>query len=65
MEDGLYQIAPIITWDVSYKSWDEFPTPQKFFALGEVIAHLKYLEAEGKIQSELQNGQMLFSRRMP
>jgi glyoxylase-like metal-dependent hydrolase (beta-lactamase superfamily II) len=58
------QIAPFITWDVSYKSWAEFPTPQKFYAVGEVIAHLKYLESKGKIQSKLQNGQLLFSRRI-
>lgn len=57
-----YQVAPRISWDVSYKSWEQFPPPQKFFAVGEVIAHLKYLEGEGRIRSQSQNGQIVFSR---
>jgi len=55
-----YQIAPLVTWDISCSSWDQFPTPQKFFALGEVIAHLKYLEGEGTLRSQWQNGQVVF-----
>lgn len=56
-----YEIAPLVSWDVSYNSWDEFPAPQKFFAVGEVIAHLRYLEGEERIQSRSANGKILFS----
>lgn len=56
-----YQVAPIVKWDVNYSSWERFPTAQKFFALGEVVAHLKYLEAEGSVRSTLKNGQIVFS----
>lgn len=55
-----YQVAPLVKWDVSYSSWEQFPTPQKFFAVGEVIAHLKYLEREGAIGSRVKNGQIVF-----
>jgi glyoxylase-like metal-dependent hydrolase (beta-lactamase superfamily II) len=55
-----YQIAPLVTWNVSYNSWEQFPTPQKFFATGEVIAHLKYLEGEGSLHSGLKDGQTFF-----
>jgi glyoxylase-like metal-dependent hydrolase (beta-lactamase superfamily II) len=55
-----YQIVPKINWDVSYTSWNQFPTPQKFFATGEVIAHLEYLNGEGILRSELNNNQRVF-----
>ena len=61
-EKTAYQTAQTITWDVSYNSWEHFPTPQKFFAFGEVIAHLKYLEGEGAVGSRMRNGQVYFSR---
>jgi glyoxylase-like metal-dependent hydrolase (beta-lactamase superfamily II) len=57
-----YEIAPLVSWDVTYKSWEQFPVPQKFFAVGEVIAHLKYLEGEGTIKSFKQDGIIRFSR---
>jgi glyoxylase-like metal-dependent hydrolase (beta-lactamase superfamily II) len=44
-----YQIASQMTWDVGFKSWDSFPPAQKLFAFGEAMAHLKYLEEEGKV----------------
>ena len=37
-------------WDMTYSSWDEFPIPQKWFATGEAIAHLRYLEEQGAIR---------------
>jgi glyoxylase-like metal-dependent hydrolase (beta-lactamase superfamily II) len=57
-----FQIAPRVTWDVSYSSWEQFPIPQKFFALGEVVAHLKFLEEEGVLRSMTKNDQIVFSR---
>jgi glyoxylase-like metal-dependent hydrolase (beta-lactamase superfamily II) len=49
-EKSAYEIAPCISWDVKYKSWELFPPSQKWFAFAETIAHIKYLEAESKIQ---------------
>jgi glyoxylase-like metal-dependent hydrolase (beta-lactamase superfamily II) len=56
-----YEIAPKVTWDVSFSAWDQFPASQKFFAMGEVVAHLRYLEEEGLIISKTVNGRFLFS----
>jgi len=49
-----FQVASQMTWDMDYESWDLFPVSQKWFATGEAIAHLKYLEEEGKIRRETQ-----------
>jgi len=56
-----YQVASRMTWDLSYKSWDEFPAPQKWFASGEALAHLRYLEEKGEIQSEPRDQEIMFS----
>ena len=39
-----YDIASKIEWDLSYDNWEEVHISQKWFATGEVIAHLKYLQ---------------------
>jgi glyoxylase-like metal-dependent hydrolase (beta-lactamase superfamily II) len=44
-----YEIAGGMTWDIDCESWEEFPITQKWFASGEAIAHLRYLENEGRI----------------
>lgn len=56
-----WEVAPYITWDIEVDSWADFPTVQKFFAVGETMAHLEYLEAEGKIQRETRNGKIYYS----
>ncbi len=57
------QVASQMTWDVTYKSWDMFPPSQKWFAFGEAIAHLKFLEEEGKVGKEMQGQEVVFFRR--
>lgn len=49
-EKNAYQVAPNIKWDIDYPSWALFPPTQKWFALGETIAHLEHLEALNKIR---------------
>jgi len=44
-----YQVASRMTWDLDCDSWEEFPRAQKWFATGEAIAHLRYLEKKGLI----------------
>lgn len=56
-----YQVASRMAWNLSYKSWDEFPAAQKWFASGEAHAHLKYLEDNGEIQRETRDKEVLFS----
>jgi glyoxylase-like metal-dependent hydrolase (beta-lactamase superfamily II) len=48
-EQDAYQVASQMTWDIDAESWDLFPTAQKWFALGEAIAHLNYVEEQGII----------------
>jgi hypothetical protein len=50
-----------MTWDIVYDSWDLFPVPQKWFATGEAISHLKYLEEKGIIQKEIRKQTRIYS----
>ncbi|MBN1470830.1 MAG: MBL fold metallo-hydrolase [Syntrophaceae bacterium] len=45
-----YDIAAGMTWDIDCDSWEQFPITQKWFAVGEAIAHLLYLESEGQVK---------------
>jgi len=44
-----FQIASQMTWDIDCESWEQFPVAQKWFATGEALSHLRYLEEAGKI----------------
>ena len=48
-----YQIASRIQWDIEYTSWDHFPFFQKFLAVGETLAHLKFLEKQGQVKKSI------------
>jgi glyoxylase-like metal-dependent hydrolase (beta-lactamase superfamily II) len=60
-KQNVFQVASQMTWDINYKSWDVFPPAQKWFAFGEAMAHLKYLEEEGKVRRGMQEQEMVFS----
>ncbi|MDI6878948.1 MAG: MBL fold metallo-hydrolase [Desulfitobacteriaceae bacterium] len=47
-----YDVAARMTWDMTYKNWAEFPVSQKWFATGEAISHLQYLENKGFLRKE-------------
>lgn len=55
-----YQVASKMTWDM-VGEWDSFPVAQKWFATGEALAHLKYLEDEGKIHRRISGEKVIFS----
>jgi glyoxylase-like metal-dependent hydrolase (beta-lactamase superfamily II) len=64
LDDGAktaLQIAPHIRWDIAFNSWDEFPPAQKWFAFGETLAHVRFLENKGKVRRQSQNGKVLYS----
>jgi glyoxylase-like metal-dependent hydrolase (beta-lactamase superfamily II) len=56
-----YQVASMMRWDIRYDSWDLFPGLQKWFAIGETIAHLKFLEEKRLIQKEMLNQRIVYS----
>jgi len=56
-----FQIASQMSWDMTYEFWYQSPSLQKWFAFGETIAHLKYLEEKGKIRREMQGQKVVFS----
>jgi glyoxylase-like metal-dependent hydrolase (beta-lactamase superfamily II) len=56
-----FQVASEMTWDISYDSWERFPLTQKWFATGEAIAHLRYLEEKGSLTRKSDGGVTLFT----
>lgn len=42
-----YEAARMMRWRTGYSSWSEYPVPERFFALGEALAHLRHLEERG------------------
>ena len=46
---------------MDYSAWELFPAAQKWFALGETIAHLDYLEADRKIAKKVVNGEISYA----
>ena len=51
-----YEAAAHMTWNIRSRSWDDFPLAQKWFAVGECIAHLDHLRRQGRLQREQQDG---------
>lgn len=57
-EQGLtgYDIAGRMRWRIRSRSWEDFPLEQKFFAVGEALAHLDYLEVRGRVRRREERG---------
>jgi glyoxylase-like metal-dependent hydrolase (beta-lactamase superfamily II) len=48
-----WEVAPSITWDLKYERWEDVHVVQKWFAVGETVAHLEYLLKQGALQKEI------------
>lgn len=55
-----WEVTPQISWDIKFKNWTDVPIMQKYFAVGETIAHLIHLERKGLIKSEEKNGKIIY-----
>lgn len=44
-----YELTGMLRWRIHASSWDDFPPAQKWFAMGETMAHLDHLLALGRI----------------
>lgn len=51
-----YDIAGKMKWSLKGKKWEDAPVQQKWFAVGETLAHLDYLEIENKVYRKLIKG---------
>jgi glyoxylase-like metal-dependent hydrolase (beta-lactamase superfamily II) len=56
-----YEVAGRMSWDIDCERWELFPVAQKWFATGEALAHLRYLEGEGRIRRTGGHGGFTFS----
>jgi glyoxylase-like metal-dependent hydrolase (beta-lactamase superfamily II) len=55
-----YAAASHMHWDIKCDSWEQFPIAQKWFATGEAIAHLRYLEEKGQVTRRDQEQHAVF-----
>ena len=60
-EKSAWEVAQSISWEIDCESWDLFPPAQKWFALGETVAHLDFLEEEGRVTRINREGRVIFS----
>jgi len=44
-----YKIAAKMSWDIKASNWNEFPIAQQWFATGEALSHLRFLEEKREI----------------
>ena len=61
-DSNAHDIAALMRWSMRGKDWSEFPIHQKWFAVGETIAHLDYLLAEGKISRQTKDGLNIYHK---
>jgi glyoxylase-like metal-dependent hydrolase (beta-lactamase superfamily II) len=55
-----YEVAASISWDITCDGWHNFPVTQKYFAVGETIAHLEYLSDVNRIRKTTLDGKILY-----
>jgi glyoxylase-like metal-dependent hydrolase (beta-lactamase superfamily II) len=56
-----YEVASRMTWDIVCDSWEQFPVSQKWFAVGEAIAHLVHLLGLAKVDKQATQDRILYS----
>ncbi|MGT2665979.1 MBL fold metallo-hydrolase [Streptococcus rifensis] len=56
------EIASQLTWRIRANNWEEFPSPQKWFAGGETMAHLEYLSWRDFISMSTVDGCLYFKK---
>ncbi len=60
-QGSAFEIAAGMTWDLVADSWDDFPLMQKWFATGEALAHVHYLEYEDKLKRSSRGDTLVFA----
>lgn len=57
---SVVQVAAKMKWDIKCESWESFPKTQQWFATGEAMAHLRYMEEEGTVVVKRSEDRLLF-----
>lgn len=57
------EIASTISWRIRANHWDDFPKGQKWFAVGETMAHLDWLVHLGWLEMDATQKNLLFKKR--
>ena len=55
-----YETAGAMRWKIRCRGWEDFPLIQKFFAVGEALAHLDHLERLGRVRRKEDNGRVVW-----
>lgn len=55
------KVASCLQWSMRGKGWEEFPLEQRWFAVGETIAHVEFLVYRGLLTKEFNGTQMAYS----
>lgn len=56
-----YEIAGKIKWSMKGKTWNEAPADQKWFAMGETLAHVYHLVIIGKVKRRKIRDKVVYS----
>jgi glyoxylase-like metal-dependent hydrolase (beta-lactamase superfamily II) len=59
-----YELASEMTWDLA-GSWGRWAFTQRWFATGEALSHLRYLEEAGEVVRRTVDGLVYFSAPLP
>jgi glyoxylase-like metal-dependent hydrolase (beta-lactamase superfamily II) len=60
-----FDTAARMTWDIQADDWASFPVAQQWFATGEALSHLRYLEEAGAVCRSGFEGVVRYERRAP
>jgi len=55
-----YEIAGRMQWSITIKNWEDFPLTQRFFASGECMSHLVYLEKQELVNRLYKDGKIYY-----
>lgn len=55
-----YDVASKMRWDIRCDTWAAVPVAQRWFATGEALAHLRFLEDAGDLAGEKINGTTVY-----
>lgn len=55
-----YRVAQRMRWDLKFDRWESLPVAQRWFATGEALAHLKYVQEQGLVRRVLREGKVYF-----